>query len=49
MEPKKRQITVVTEAITVLFMSALWNVESPKIWAYSAVVGVWGMMVGGVA
>ena len=30
MEPKKRQTTVVTVEIIVLFMSACWNVESPK-------------------
>jgi TRAP-type uncharacterized transport system fused permease subunit len=49
MEPKKRQITVVAEAIIVLFKSALWNLGSLRTWTYSAPVGFLGRIVGGEA
>jgi len=49
MDPKKRQITVVTVEIIVLFTSACWNTGSPKIVPYDSDVGVWGRIVGGEA
>jgi hypothetical protein len=49
MAPKKRHTTVVIEEIIVLFTSAFWKDESPKIWVYSLLVGFWGRIVGGEA
>ena len=48
MEPKNRQITVVTPEMITLFMSACWKAASPKICAYSAPIALFGSTVGGV-
>src|ERR671917_790755 len=49
MEPKNRQMMVVTPEMMALFRSAFWKDGSLKIWAYSAPVGFWGRIVGGEA
>src|SRR5215203_1663715 len=49
MEPKNRQITVVTPEMIVLFTSAFWKRTSPNMVPYEAAVGFWGRKVGGEA
>src|SRR3712207_1115176 len=49
MDPKNRQITVVTPEMMAELISARWKRGSPKIVPYDCPVGLLGRMVGGEA